>query len=237
MVYPGNYIGAGGYDSLLIFALIAVTVIGMIAQFKVQSVYKKYLKHRAQAGLPSYMVADQLLRRGGSNALLKPVAGMLTDHYDPRSNVVGLSESVYNSDSVAALAVAAHEIGHVMQYSEGYGPIKLRNAILPVASFSSSLAPIIVIAGLFMGITKLAQIGVILFAAVFAFQLITLPVEFNASRRALEMLSDGGYISYDEHTGVKRVLRAAAMTYVVAALASLITIVRLVLLTSGRNRR
>lgn len=237
MFYPGYYIGAGGYDSLLIIALIAVTIIGLFAQFKVQSVFNKYSKIRAQAGMPSHMVAYQLLRKGGSDAALKPVGGALTDHYDPRSNVVGLSDSVYNSDSVAALAVAAHEIGHVMQYQEGYGPIRLRNAILPVASFSSSLAPVIVLLGLFMGSAQLSQIGVILFGAVLAFQLVTLPVEFNASRRALEMLTEGGYISYDEHTGAKRVLRAAAMTYIVAALASLLTMVRLILLTSNRNRR
>ncbi len=168
---------------------------------------------------------------------ITPVQGRLTDHFDPRTNIVGLSEAVYNDNSVAALAVAAHEIGHVMQYETGYIPFRVRNAILPVASFGSQAAPFIVIIGLIMSSYNLAMFGVILFAGMLLFQVVTLPVEFNASRRAIEMLESGGYLSYDEAPQAKAVLRAAALTYVVAALASLVTLLRLLGMASRTRRR
>ena len=175
------------------------------------------------------------------------MSGSLTDHYDPTKNAVGLSESVYNSTSVAALAVAAHEIGHVMQHQEGYTPIKVRNALLPVARIGSTVGPWLVIIGIMMGAFNLASIGAGLYFGILAFQLVTLPVEFNASaraiatisasRRGLKMLTEGGYISYgSEEQAAKKVLRAAAMTYVVAALSTFLTFLRLVMMAS-RNRR
>ena len=216
-------------ESLLYIAVLIVAVFGMIASLKVQSTFKKYSTMPARCGLRANDVARRLLYEGGSSATLSPVSGSLTDHYDPTKNAVGLSESVYNSTSVAALAVAAHEIGHVMQHQEGYTPIKVRNALLPVARIGSTVGPWLVIIGIMMGAFNLASI--------LAFQLVTLPVEFNASRRGLKMLTEGGYISYgSEEQAAKKVLRAAAMTYVVAALSTFLTFLRLVMMAS-RNRR
>ncbi|MEL7610723.1 MAG: zinc metallopeptidase [Bacillota bacterium] len=223
-------------DQPLLLALIAVMILGFIAQGGVRRTFARYSQVRSASGRSASEIAGRLLSDAGSGATIARVGGRLTDHYDPRSNVVGLSEQVYDSDSVAALAVAAHEIGHVMQYEQGYVPIRIRNAILPVASFGSQAAPFIVIIGLLMGSFDLAFAGVILFGAVLVFQIVTLPVEFNASHRAIEMLTSGGYLGYDEATGAKRVLRAAAMTYVVAALASAITLLRFLML-ANRNRR
>ena len=224
-------------DQTLFFALIAVMVLGFIAQSGVQRTFSRYSAVHGSFGRSASEVAGRLLMDAGSGASLTRVGGRLTDHYNPRTGVVGLSEQVYDSDSVAALAVAAHEIGHVMQYEQGYLPIRIRNAILPVASFGSRAAPFIVILGLLMGSFDIAFAGVILFGVVLAFQLVTLPVEFNASRRAIEMLTSGGYLGYDESIGAKRVLRAAAMTYVVAALASAVTLLRFLLLANRGRRR
>ena len=170
-------------ESLLYIAVLVVAVIGMIASLKVQSTFKKYSTMLARCGLRANDVARRLLYEGGSSATLSPVSGSLTDHYDPTKNAVGLSESVYNSTSVAALAVAAHEIGHVMQHQEGYTPIKVRNALLPVARIGSTVGPWLVIIGIMMGAFNLASIGAGLYFGILAFQLVTLPVEFNASRR------------------------------------------------------
>ncbi|OQB24273.1 MAG: putative neutral zinc metallopeptidase [Firmicutes bacterium ADurb.Bin182] len=226
-----------GYDSVLIIALLGVMVLGFIAQASVNTTFKKYSAVRSQSGMSAANVAQKLLQNAGSSVQITRVGGALTDHFDPKNNIVGLSEAVYSSDSVAALAVGAHEIGHVMQYEEGYAPIRMRNAILPIAQFGSSAAPFIVIGGMLFGSYDLAMIGVILFAAVFAFQMITLPVELNASSRAIEMLSAGGFLSYDETAGAKKVLRAASMTYVVATLSAALTLLRLLLIARGSRRR
>lgn len=167
-------------ESLLYIAVLVVAVIGMIASLKVQITFKKYSTMPARCGLRANDVARRLLYEGGSSATLSPVSGSLTDHYDPTKNAVGLSESVYNSTSVAALAVAAHEIGHVMQHQEGYTPIKVRNALLPVARIGSTVGPWLVIIGIMMGAFNLASIGAGLYFGILAFQLVTLPVEFNA---------------------------------------------------------
>lgn len=225
-----------GYENGLFFALIAVLILGMIAQSRVNSTFNKYAKVQATRGLSAAQVAGELLRQNGSSASLTEVRGKLTDHFNPKTNVVGLSESVYHERSVAAMAVAAHEIGHVMQYENGYLPIRIRNTILPVANFGSQAAPIVVLIGLFLGSFDLAMAGVWLFAAMFLFQVVTLPVEFNASRRAIAMLEEGGYLGYDESPMAKKVLRAAAMTYVVAALSTLVSLLRL-LAIANRARR
>lgn len=236
-MYGSYYNGLSGYNGILLFAMLAVAVIGFAAQAKVQSTYNKYSRLRASSGLTAADVAQRLLYSGGSGAALTRVSGRLTDHYDPRNNTVGLSEAVYDESSVAALAVAAHEIGHVMQYQEGYGPIKLRNSILPVAQICSSVAPWLVVIGAIMGFGDLALVGAYLFGAILLFQLVTLPVELNASRRALDMLSSGGYISSaDEEQGARRVLRAAAMTYVVAVLSALVSFLRLFLIARNSRR-
>lgn len=231
MIYP-----YGLYYDPLILAVLAVFILGLIAQGGVTRTFSKYSKEPASSGLTGQEVAQRLLDQGGSSVTIRPVRGSLTDHFDPRNQTVGLSDSVYGSRSIAALAVAAHEIGHVMQYEEGYFPIRLRNAILPVASLGSGAAPWIVVLGLIFGMGDLAMAGVWLFGAVLAFQLITLPVELNASRRALAMLQDGGFLSYDETPAARKVLRAAAMTYVVAVLSALVSFLRLFLLARRSSR-
>lgn len=226
-----------GFDGWMLPALLAVLVLSFVAQSGVQRTFKKYAQVPASRNLPAWRVAEELLHNGNSTVQVTSVGGNLTDHFDPRSNIVGLSQAVYNDASVAAVAVAAHEIGHVMQYEEGYLPIKLRNAILPAANFGSMAAPWIVILGLFMSNYKLAMIGVILFGAMLLFQVVTLPVELDASRRGIEMLQSGGFLSYDETPQAKAVLRAAAFTYVVAALASLVTFLRLLSIANSSRRR
>lgn len=225
-----------GYDGGLLLAMVAVLILGLIAQSRVQSTFNKYARVETERGLSAAWVAEELLRKEGSAVTITPVGGKLTDHFNPRTNVVGLSESVYHESSVAAVAVAAHEIGHVMQYENGYLPIRIRNSILPVANFGSQAAPFIVLIGLFLGSYDLAMLGVLLFGAMFLFQVVTLPVELNASRRAIAMLEEGGYITYDESPMAKKVLRAAAMTYIVAALSTLVSLLRLFAI-AGRTRR
>lgn len=217
--------------------LLGVMAVGLIAQFAVQGAFKKYSKSAASAGIAANIMAEQLLKRENSFVSVTMVQGSLTDHFNPKTNVVGLSQSVYHDNSVAALAVAAHEIGHVMQYEEGYAPIKIRNSILPVASFSSRIAPLMIIFGIILEFFNLALFGLALYVAVLLFQLITLPVEFNASNRALAMLTEGGYITYDEAPGAKKVLRAAGFTYVVAALTTLLYVLRYASMISGGRRR
>lgn len=233
MYFP---IGIGGYDSTILLVLGAM-VLAFLAQAGVQRTFRKYAEVTASINKPAFHIAQELLRREGSLVQVTPVGGQLTDHYNPKTNIVGLSEAVYQERSVAAIAVAAHEIGHVMQYEQGYVPIRLRNAILPVANFGSQAAPWIVIAGLLFSNYRLALLGVILFGAMLLFQVVTLPVEFNASSRAIEMLSSGGYLSYEEVPQAKKVLRAAAFTYVVAALMSLANFVRLLSIANRSRRR
>ena len=230
------YFGYGSGDGIYIILLLAVMGISFYAQSKVQRTFKQFSQTYVSSGLRAEEIAQQLLNRANSPVQIQPVQGSLTDHYDPQNSVVGLSQQVYGQSSIAAIAVAAHEIGHVMQYQEGYAPIRLRNAILPVASIGSSAAPWIVILGLFMGSYNLAMVGVVLFGAMLVFQVVTLPVEFNASSRALRMLEEGNYITYEESDGAKKVLNAAAMTYVWAAVASLISFLRL-LAMANRTRR
>ena len=224
-----------GYDSTILL-VIGAMILSLVAQVGVQRTFRKYAQVMASANKSAASVAKELLHQEGSVAQVTPVGGSLTDHYNPKTNIVGLSQTVYDERSVAAIAVAAHEIGHVMQYEQGYVPIRLRNAILPVASFGSQAAPYIVIAGLLFSSYNLAMVGVILFGAMLLFQVVTLPVEFNASSRAIEMLQTGGYLSYEEVPQAKKVLRAAAFTYVVGALASLANFLRL-LSIANRSRR
>ena len=230
------YFGYGSTDILYILLLFVVMGFSLFAQNKVQKTFQQFSDKSVSSGMRAEQVAQQLLYNGNSNVQIEPVQGSLTDHYDPKNGVVGLSTQVYGQNSIAAIAVAAHEIGHVMQYQEGYMPIRLRNAILPVASIGSYAAPWIVILGLFMGSYNLAMIGVVLFGAMLVFQIATLPVEFNASSRALRMLEEGNYITYDESDGARKVLNAAAMTYVWAAIASLVSFLRLLSL-ANRTRR
>lgn len=231
------YFGYGSQDSLYMIALVVIMILSFAAQGRVQRTFNQYNSTPVSCGKSAQQIAAELLRNHNSSVQITPVQGSLTDHFDPRNNTVGLSTAVYGNNSISAVAVAAHEIGHVMQYESGYSPIRLRNAILPVASIGSQLAPWIVIAGLLFGSYNLAMIGVILFGAMLLFQVVTLPVEFNASSRGLRMLEEGNYISYEESDKAKAVLRAAAMTYVMAALASLVTFLRLFAMANNSRRR
>ena len=225
-------------QSLLYFALLILMVVSLFAQGRVQRVFQKYANEPAASGKTAESVAYELLARyGAGNVRIEPVSGALTDHYTPKTDVVGLSQAVYGERSVSALAVAAHEIWHVLQHEEGYLPIRIRNAVLPAASIGSNLAPWIVILGLFLGSYNLSMVGVVLFGAVLVFQLATLPAELNASSRALRMLEDGGYVDYSQSDDAKKVLRAAAMTYVLATLAALVSFLRLYSIAASSRRR
>lgn len=221
--------------SYIIFVMPAL-LLAMWAQAKVSSAYTKYGQVFTTHGLTGADVAQRILNLNGIyDVTIERVAGNLTDHYDPRSNVIRLSDGVYGSTSVAALGVAAHETGHAIQHNIGYLPIKLRNAVLPVANIGSFAAFPIAILGIFMGVGVLVDIGILLFSAVVLFQLVTLPVEFDASRRAVNVLEGQGILQGDELKGAKKVLSAAAMTYVAAAATAIGNLLRLLFL-SGRNR-
>ena len=216
--------------------LIPGLLLGLWAQFKVKSAYAKYRKIGTARGVTADQVAHDLMARDGNQAIaIEPIAGELTDNYDPRANILHLSEGVYGNASIAAIGIAAHECGHAMQDRHNYGPLKLRTAVVPAVSIGSNLYFPIFILGMIFSWKPLITVGIVCFALTFLFSLITLPVEFNASSRALSMLSQGGYVSEDELRGVRAVLNAAALTYVAAAISSLLQLIRLLLIS--RNSR
>jgi len=214
------------------WVLIPAIVLGLIAQSSVRSTYAKYREVRSARGITGAEMARRILSGHGVEGVpVEQVAGELSDHYDPRSRTLRLSRGVYAGASVAALGIAAHEAGHAIQHARAYAPLALRNTVYPVARFGSNLGPIIVFGGLLLGIGEpLISIGIVLFSVAVAFSLLTLPVEFNASSRALAILSQDRYLSEDELQGARKVLNAAALTYVAAALASVLTLVRLLML-------
>lgn len=226
-----------GLSPSWLLLVLVTSVIGMIAQNGVQSTFAKYNNVPTQAGRSGRDVANSLLNQGPEQTQIKPVRGALTDHYDPRNNTVALSEPVYNSGSIAAVAVAAHECGHVMQHRAGYGPIRARDALVPVVNFASNLAVPVMLLGMFIGLGNLLMLGVILYGAGLLFQLVTLPVELNASARALDALEAGHYLSASELPAAQKVLRAAAMTYIAAALSSALQFLYLLGMARGRNNR
>ena len=222
------------YDWTYILLLPAL-ILTAYAQSRVSSTYSKYAKVMARSHITAAQLARQLLDMNGLNEIpIQPVKGSLTDNYDPRNKVLHLSESTYNSSSVAALGVAAHECGHAFQDQENYGPLRLRGAMVPVASIGSSAAWILFIAGLLLSMGPLVDIGILCFVAVVAFQLVTLPVEFNASNRALAALEGGGFLYEDEVGQAKKVLSAAALTYVAAALTAVLQLVRMLAIARRR---
>lgn len=223
------------YDIWLIPALI----LSFVAQAMVSSAYKKYSQIQNHKGMTGAMVARSILDRNGlNNVKIERISGNLTDHYDPRSNIVRLSDGVHDSSSIAAVGIAAHEVGHAIQHETGYAPIKLRNAILPAVQISSKFAVPIILIGLVFGRNyNLAMVGIILYCAVVVFQIITLPVEFNASRRAIETIYDCAYLTPEETNGAKKVLRAAALTYLAAAFAAIMQLLRLLSIVNGGRRR
>lgn len=235
MFYPYYY----GFDSGYILVLIAA-VLSIIASARVSSTFNKFSKKLTSRGITGEQAARKILDENGLyNVKVERVSGNLTDHYDPRTNVIRLSDSVHSSTSVAAVGVAAHEAGHAVQHATGYLPIKLRNTIVPVANIGSMAGPYLIIIGLLLSGTMseiLLNLGVWFFSAAVLFQLVTLPVELNASKRAVATLKNGMYLYEDEVPAVKKVLTAAAMTYVAAAAVSIANLLRFIMLIGGRRR-
>ena len=212
-------------------------LLGLWAQHKVNSTYQQYSRIATRLSQPASAVGADLLRRNGNyNVSVGRVAGQLTDHYNPSTETLNLSEGVYGSASVAALGIAAHEACHAMQKQEGYAPLMLRTAIVPAVNICSMLSTPLFFIGLLFTWEALTTLGIILFAASTVFALVTLPVEFNASSRAVKMLTDGGYVTRDEEQGVRAVLNAAALTYVASAVTSLLSLLRLVMISNRRRR-
>lgn len=223
------------YDSTYIL-VIAAFLLSMFASFGVNSAFSKYSKKLNSRGLTAADAARRILNSHGlSNVNIEHVSGKLSDHFDPRANVVRLSDSTYSSTSVAAIGVAAHECGHAIQYATGYAPIKIRNSIVPVVNIGNALSMPLFFIGLIMGMTNLALAGALLFSLVLVFQLITLPVEFNASRRALKILDASDLLYGEELKGAKKVLTAAALTYVAAVASTALQLLRLLLILNRRR--
>ncbi len=225
------------YDATYILVLIGA-LLSMWASARVNSTYKKYAQVRSASGLTGAEAARRILNGAGIyDVRIEHISGNLTDHYDPRGKVLRLSDTVYGSPSVAAIGVAAHECGHAIQHDQGYAPLQIRSAIVPVANIGTKAAFPIILLGLFFGSSyTLIQVGLLCFACGTLFQLITLPVEFNASARAVDILGNTHMLSDTELGSTKKVLSAAAMTYVAAAAASILSLLRLVLLFVGRRR-
>ncbi len=224
------------WDNTYILVLIAF-MLSMFASFGVQATFSKYQKVNSRRGMTGMDAARQILDANGLYSVrIEHIQGNLNDHFDPRDRVIRLSDVTYQSTSVAAIGVAAHEAGHAIQHAKGYAPIKVRNAILPVVNIGSSLSMPLFFIGLILGMTPLAMAGVFLFSGVLLFQLVTLPVEFNASRRALAILKTSSMLDAEEVKNAGKVLKAAAMTYVAAVLSSALQLLRLLLLVNRRRR-
>lgn len=227
------------WDPTYILVVIGA-VICMIASARVKGTFNKYSQLRSMSGMNGAQVAQRVLQAAGIyDVQVRHVSGSLTDHYDPRTKTVNLSDPVYNATSVAALGVAAHECGHAIQHAKSYAPLSIRSALVPIANFGSVLAwPVILIGLLFNTRSSglIIDIGILLFSAAVLFQLVTLPVEFDASRRALVMLRTQGILADDELRYTRRVLKSAALTYVASAAAAILQLLRIILITNGRRR-
>lgn len=228
----------GFYFDPYYWMIIVGAILSIAASMKVKSTFSKYSRVRSMSGMTGATAAERILRSSGIyDVQIQRVSGSLTDHYDSRNKVLRLSESVYDSTSVAAIGVAAHECGHAIQDQKSYVPLRLRSAIVPVANFGAMISwPLILIGILIGGSQTLITIGIFMFSLAVLFQLVTLPVEFNASKRAVAVLSDTGILYGDEIRDTKKVLGAAALTYVASAAASILQLLRLVLLYGNRNR-
>jgi len=217
--------------------LIPAILLTIYAQFKISSTYKNYSKIRSQSGLTGAQAARALLNSSGLyDVQVEPIRGRLSDHYDPRTRVINLSEDVYQGSSLSSVAVAAHETGHALQHASGYFPMTLRSSFVPVANIGSGAGPILILAGLFIpSFGWLLQLGIFAFSFAVLFQIITLPVEYNASHRALALLQEGNMLRSEEVRGARSVLNAAALTYVAAALAAVLQLARFILISRGRS--
>lgn len=232
------FYGYYGFDWSYIIYVVPALILALWAQAKVKSTYARYSSVMSRKGLTGAQAARAILDKNGlSDVRIEHIAGQLTDHYDPKTRIVRLSDNVYGSSSIAAIGVAAHEVGHAVQHATGYGFLKLRTAIIPVTNIGSSLSMPLILVGLLLNSGALAFAGIILFSLVAVFQLVTLPVEFNASSRAISTLDSFGMLDAQELSGTRKVLSAAAMTYVAALAVSLAQLLRLVMLFGRRNNR
>ena len=234
----GYYGGYGDFlaNNIYCILLIPVFLLSLWAQFQVSGSFRRYSAVNNRRHITGAQAAEAFLRAHGVyDVEIRRCRGNLTDHYDPRDNTIYLSESVYSAPTIAAVGVACHEAGHAVQYAVGYGPIRLRNAIIPVTQFGSKFSFILLLIGLVLYSQPLFLVGIVLFSLTTVFQLITLPVEFNASNRAIETIEGHGLLDVDEVGGATKVLRAAAMTYVAALLMSMLQLLRYVLIFVGRN--
>ncbi len=224
-----------GFDPLYIILVMPAILISLLAQIKVSTSFSKYSK--VFAPLTGEEAARRVLEMNGvTNVKIERVSGNLSDHYNPKTNTIRLSETVFSANTIAAVGVAAHEAGHAVQYAKGYSPIKLRTVIYPISSIGSKLSIPLVIAGILFSFSALVYVGIIFFIAALIFQLVTLPVEFNASRRAIETLRNGNVLTNEaDLKGAKKVLTAAAMTYVAAVIVSLAQLIRLLALANNRR--
>lgn len=225
-------------DSYYWVLVVPAMLLAVLAQVRVQSTFSKYERVFTMRGMTAAMVTRQILDANGLRHIrVEQTHGRLSDHYDPRNGVIRLSESVYNSTSIGAIGVAAHEAGHAVQYAQHYFPIKIRAAMIPVTNIGSQLAIPLAIMGVALGWGWLIDVGIVLFLAVVLFQVITLPVEYNASRRAIRTLETDNYLNTDELKGAKKVLSAAALTYVAALVVAVANLARLLLLRSRERDR
>jgi hypothetical protein len=221
------------FDPIYLLFIAPGLILSMWASFRVKSTFNKYSQVPSRRGLTGAQAAAELLRGAGiTDVAIVRSSGMLTDHYNPVTKKLALSDPVYDSTSVAALGVATHEAGHAIQHARHYGPLWLRSALVPTANIGSSIGYMVMLGGLFLGLTNMVLVGAILFSAVLAFQVVTLPVEFNASNRAKALIVEHGIVTMDERKGVDAVLNAAALTYVAAAVSTLLTLLYF-LLRSG----
>lgn len=220
-----------------ILLLIPAILLSIYAQWKISSSYKRYSKIRSQSGLTGAQAARELLNRNGLyDVRVEQIGGKLSDHYDPRTRIISLSQDVYQGSSLSSLAVAAHETGHALQHASAYVPMTLRSSFVPVANLGSGAGPILIMLGLFIpSYGWLLEFGILAFSFAVLFQIITLPVEFNASNRALALLQEGNMLGSEEIRGARTVLNAAALTYVAAALAAVLTLMRFILISRGRS--
>ena len=234
---PGRYYGYYYYDPTYMLIIISA-LISLFAQFLVNSRFSKYSRVRSRSGMTGAQAAERILQSQGIyDVAIQRVSGKLTDHYDPRNKTLNLSDAVYASTSVAAVGVAEHECGHAIQHARGYAPLSFRSALVPVANIGSQLSWLFIILGIFFGGSHtLIMIGILMFSAAVLFQLVTLPVEFNASGRALKLLSETGILQKDEVSDTRKVLSAAALTYVAAAATAVLQLLRLLRLFGGNDR-
>jgi len=229
--------GFYGFDIYYLVLILPCLLLALWAQMRVKSTFSKYSQVMNSRGLTGAQAAEAVLRHNGVFGVrVERVSGSLTDHYDPRSNVIRLSDSVYGSSSVASVGVAAHEAGHAVQHAVGYTPIKIRNAIIPVTQIGSQAAFPLILLGVVLSVGPLITLGIWAFALSTVFQLVTLPVELDASNRALAAIRQGRFLTSDEYPMAKKTLSAAAMTYVAALATSIAQLLRLVLLYGGRRR-